>query len=81
MIGVHPGPFKLRELILMAEARERSTWRPWSVMIADFRNAHRGSGKDRVWKPSDFMPGQRPPEQTSIPVGIDALKAFLPKRK
>lgn len=37
MIGVHPGPFTLRQLWDMGEA----AWEPWAQLLAMFYNAHK----------------------------------------
>ena len=50
MVGVHPGPFKFRHLMVMAEGRERRAWDRAAVVAMLLANANR----DRKKKASPF---------------------------
>jgi len=72
----------LRQLLWMAEGHGRDEWGRMSVLCALIGNAHRDPKKGRAFKPSDFDPFGREPDEV-IEVNhenIGTLKqAFLHK--
>ena len=53
---MNPDPFKLRELLLMAESRGRLEWGRTSCLMALVANLMRDPKKSKGVKPSDFNP-------------------------
>jgi len=49
----------LRELLWMAEARQKAAWSHTSVLCALIANTHRDPKKTRLFKPADFDPFNR----------------------
>ena len=45
MIGVDPGPFTLRELVWMADARQTDAWNHTAAVLAMLANTHRNPKK------------------------------------
>ncbi len=45
IVGVHPGPLTLRELVWMAEAHRKEAWQHTSTIIATLANIHRDPKK------------------------------------
>ena len=56
VLGVQPDPYTLRELVAMAEARERSEWGRVSSLMALVANLLRDPHKGRPLRPADFNP-------------------------
>jgi hypothetical protein len=78
VIGIDPGPHTMRQLRIMAMARQRSDWNRTASMMSLFANANRDPAKSKVFVPADFHPFiERLPEPK---VGIEALKAMLPRK-
>ena len=68
----------MRDLVAMAEARERSEWGRTSALLALIANAHRDAKRTRAFKPSDFDPfAGRGEERMS---DISALRALFTGR-
>ena len=55
IVGVDPGPLTLRELVWLAEARQREAWSHTSQILAMLYNSHRGKAA-RAMKPAEFNP-------------------------
>jgi len=53
---VNPDPFKLRELLSMTEARERTEWGRLSALVALVANAHRDPKRHSTVRPEQFNP-------------------------
>ena len=78
VLGLDPGPFTLRELLVMGEARSQQAWGHTSALLAMLANVHRDAKKTRPYKPADFNPHLRQPMTSRSPkVGIQALKVFV----
>lgn len=58
MLGVHPGPFTLRELLWMSEHRSKEAWSHTSALLALLANAHRDPKRSTSFSPADFNPHQ-----------------------
>ena len=56
MLGVDPGPFTLRELLLMAEGRGRFAWGIASSLMALEVNLRRDPRRGKAARPADFNP-------------------------
>ena len=78
MIGVDPGPFTLRELVWMADGRQREAWNHTSQLLAMLFNAHRDPQKTSPAKPADFHPllERASPTSQPLPADISVLKVF-----
>ncbi len=53
---MNPGPFTLRELVWMADAKGRDEWSRTASLLALIANAHRDPKRARAFTPSDFNP-------------------------
>lgn len=69
-----PGPYTLRELVWMAEARGRDQWTHTSSVLALIANVNRDPKKTRPYKPSDFNPYEA---RRSTAAGIPITKQTL----
>ena len=81
ILGIHPGPFKLRELRRMALGRMRHEWQMTSTMTAELINIQ--LGKDARPLPHDFLNPFKDLEakisrETEAP-GVDPLAAQMLK--
>jgi hypothetical protein len=77
-LGIDPGPWTLRELVAMDEARDIDRWNHTSMLCALVANVHRNKKKrSKPFAPSDFHPLAKPKEKPVV--GIEALKAFVPQ--
>jgi hypothetical protein len=45
IIGVHPGPWSLRELLAAVQGRQRETWNHTSALLAQMAEIHRDPKK------------------------------------
>jgi hypothetical protein len=81
VIGVDPGPFTLRQLIVMAEAKSRQAWNHTSAILAMLANVHRDAKKTRAYRPADFHPHRRMEKPTITKVGISVLKQVFVDRQ
>lgn len=82
ILGIDPGPFTLRELIAMAEARSQQAWAHTSSILALIANLHRDPKRTRAYKPGDFNPHMRRKPATVQRVGISVLKqVFVENRQ
>lgn len=54
--GVYPGTLTLRELVWLAEARQRDQWNHTASVMALIANVNRDPKKGRPAKPDDFHP-------------------------
>jgi hypothetical protein len=82
IVGVDPGPLTLRELAIMAEARQRAAWNHTSVLLATLVNINRDPKKGRAAKPADFNPFAERPKAPSAPppkADISILKSIFVK--
>ena len=70
----------LRELLAMAEARQRDAWAHTASILSLIANAHRDPRKTRSFKPADFDPFSA--RNKTVPtVGVGVLKTvFIDKR-
>ena len=81
VLGVDPGPLTLRELVLMAESRQRDAWDHTSAVLCMLYNANRDPKKTRAATPQEFHPLRRK-GRSGIPLkaaNIGILKAFAKK--
>ena len=77
---MNPDPFKLRELLVMAEGRGRLEWRQTSHLMALIANIMRDPKKSKGAKPADFNPYlQKQKPTVKAPVSI--LRDLWCKRK
>ena len=76
--GVNPDPFRLYELIAMAESRNKSDWWHTASIMCLLANINRGKGK-RPFTPNDFFPfGKTKKNKISLTKDtISALKVFV----
>ena len=81
VIGVDPGPFTLRQLVVMAEAKSRQAWNHTSAILAMLANVHRDAKKTRAYRPADFHPHRRTEKPTITKVGINVLKQVFVDRQ
>ncbi len=75
-----PGPFTLRELVWMADARQLDEWNHTAAVLAMLANTHRDPKKTRPFKPADFHPGTRPRQQPIEKVDVRVLKTVFVDR-
>lgn len=81
ILGIDPGPFTLRQLVVMNEARSRQAWNHTSAILAMLANVHRDAKKTRAYRPAEFHP-HRPQETPTITkVGINVLKQVFVDRR
>jgi hypothetical protein len=81
IVGIDPGPFTLRQLVVMAEAKSRQAWNHTSAILAMLANVHRDAKKTRALRPADFHPHRRHDKPTITKVGINVLKQVFVDRK
>jgi len=80
IVGVNPDPFTLRELLIMAEAKQRAAWNHTAQLAAIWANIHRGP-KTPAFDLYDFHPYMEKPNRHGrggIPIdaaNINLLKA------
>jgi len=76
---VNPGPFTLRELLWMADARHTNEWNHTSALLAMLANTHRDPKKTGPFKPGDFHPGikRAAPSEPLPKVDISILKTVF----
>ena len=60
----------LRELLAMAEGRQRSEWARNSALMALIANTQRDPKKSRAFRPSDFDPFSGPSPAAKVGVGV-----------
>jgi len=78
---VDPGPFTLRELVWMADARQLDEWNHTAAILAMLANTHRDPKKTRPFKPAEFHPGTRPrPQHPTEKVNVSVLKTVFVDR-
>lgn len=65
----------LRELLAMADGRQRSEWARNSALMALIANTQRDPKKTRALRPSDFDPFARTASATKV--GVDVLKTVF----
>ena len=66
----------LRELLAMAESRQRESWARTASVLALVANTQRDPKKTRPFKPSDFDPFAKSGKSTPK-VGVDVLKSVF----
>lgn len=79
ILGVHPGPFTLRDLVRMAQARQREEWGRLSHLLASVANVLAGPNDRRI-TPADcnpFLAKGRRTEPEGIRVGSGQLKRLF----
>ena len=81
IIGIDPGPFTLRQLVVMAEAKSRQAWNHTSAILAMLANVHRDAKKTRAYRPADFHPHRRHEKPTITKVAINVLKQVFVDRQ
>jgi len=83
IVGVDPGPYTLREILWMRDGREMTEWNRTAWVCALIANVNRDPKKSKAFQPIDFHPMRKDIEkdQPKQRVGIEALRAFLPKGK
>lgn len=81
IIGIDPGPFTLRQLVVMAEAKSRQAWNHTSAVLAMLANVHRDAKKTRAYRPADFHPHRRNENPTITKVAINVLKQVFVDRQ
>ena len=70
----------MRQLLTMAEARDRQAWNRLSVLLALTANCHRDPKKQRALRPEDFNPYARRRAGVRITSDtVEALKALVPE--
>ena len=75
MAGVDPGPLTLRELVFMAQARQRSAWERTSWVLALIANVNRDPKRQpRPFRPADFDPYASERSEKPIPAGKRAFE-------
>lgn len=74
VLGVHPGPYTLRQLLAMSEARSRSDWRHTSHLMWLLANIHRNPKKPAI-SLSAFDPFA--PKEQPLKVGFDVFFADM----
>ena len=79
VVSLDPGPFTLRELVWMADAKQTDAWNHTAAVLAMLANTHRNPKKARPFKPSDFHPGTRSarPQEPLPKVDISILKTVF----
>lgn len=89
MIGVHPDAYTLRQLIIMAEHRQRMDWGRFASLMAVVATFSQTFAEKReIFYPSQFNPftkidggGDQSDESKGqvieSPIGINALKVFV----
>ena len=75
-VGVDPGPLTLRELLWMAEGRDRARWRHTSAVMALIANVNRDPKKGRLFEPSDFDPHSDESREDVIEVTPETVSEF-----
>ena len=76
IIGLDPRQLTLRELLAMAEARQREAWTRTASIMALIANANRDHKKTRAFKPSDFDPFSKS-SKAAPKVGVGVLKSVF----
>lgn len=77
IVGLHPGPFTLRELVLLARGRQRESWNRFAPLIAATANIMRtGEQVD----PNTINPFVRRATQTAVRVGSGAARSSFRKQ-
>ena len=69
ILGIDPGPFTLRELVRMTEARGRFEWGQTASLLAMIANVLRDPKKTKAVKPADFNPYNVKPKMKA-PISI-----------
>lgn len=77
-IGVHPGPYTLRQLLVMCEAKPRADWRRTSSLMWLLANIHRKPGS--AVKPLSMFDPYAPKEQPRT-VSFDLFFADMMPQK
>ena len=70
----------LRDLLAMAEDRQRADWARTSALMALIANTQRDPKKHRAFKPADFDPYSTP-TKSAAKVGIGVLKTVFIDRR
>jgi hypothetical protein len=70
----------LRELLAMAESREREAWGRTASIMMLIANANRDPKKTRPFKPSDFDPFAKS-GKSAPKVGVEVLKSVFIERR
>ena len=81
---MNPGPFTLRQLLWMAEARQRVNWDTAAALLAMTFNVNRDPKKSRPAKPADFHPLLKIRPKSGVPItarNIRVLKKAFVNRK
>ena len=81
IVGIDPGPFKLRQLLVMAEAKSRQAWNHTASILAMLANTHRDPKKSRAARPADFHPHHRNEKPAATKTGINVLKQVFVDRR
>ena len=78
MIGLDPGAFTLRELMLMQKGKAQHDWRIASTHLCLLANINRDPKKGRVFRPEDFDPTREPVSVQDLPrAGVEVLKQAI----
>jgi hypothetical protein len=83
IVGLNPGPFTLRELVWMADARQTDDWNHTAALLALLANVHRDPRKTHPFQPADFHPGVQRTQRPHDPhpkVDITVLKTVFVER-
>lgn len=80
IVGVHPGPFTLRQLVMMADGCGRSAWARTSLLAAPLWNQLRDPKKRRdPFTPDDFNPYADRQKTAPLKVPFSVLREmFVP---
>jgi hypothetical protein len=73
LLGVDPWNLTARQLLWMAEGRQKHDWQRTSALMALIANVHRDPRKGRALKAEDFDP-TRDGGHAAVPVEMDTLK-------
>lgn len=76
VLGIDPGPFTLRQLVIMSTARRRDEWDRAAGIIAMIYNVNCGP-RDKPKSPADFNPYAEKPTPPTI--SLQALHKMMPK--
>ncbi|HOF17722.1 MAG TPA: hypothetical protein PK082_02340, partial [Phycisphaerae bacterium] len=81
--GVDPGPRTLRELVWMAEARDKADWSRTARLLALLANCHRDPKKTRPFQAADFDPyaGRKRPDDAIEVRNLGLLKEAFEKNR
>lgn len=76
IVGVHPDPYTLRQLCVMATAKQESDWNRTAAMMALEANINRDPNKTPPFKPEHFHPMAQKLAKATRP-GLSHLKQYV----